>query len=580
MKQKMKQKMKPLFLLFIGLILTANSTSAQTLKWVKQIGAGSHDQGRSIAFDASGNVYTTGTFNGTVDFDPGPGTFSLTSTAVEDVFISKLDSSGNFIWAGKWGGGSFDLGLSIAVDSSGFVYTTGLFQGTADFDPGAGTFNLTSSSMDAYVAKLDALTGNLVWAKQFRTSFLVEPGTIAVDQNGNVITVGHFEGIVDFDPGAGSFNLSGDGAYICKLDSAGNLVWAKQLAHPTSQSPESQCGAKSVILDKAGNVYCTGYFIDTVDFDPGVGNYNLVGEYFGDAFICKLDASGNFKWAKSFYGNGNESGSAIALDASENVYTIGILNATADLDPGVGVFNLSSAGIGNFDGYISKLNAAGDFVWAKQLGGAVGSGLFISSIVLDADSNVVIIGNFSQTVDFDPGSGSYNLSTSGSYDVFISKLDNSLNFVSTIQFAGSGFNDGRSLAIDNKGSIYATGQFKATTDFDPQTAVFNLLSAGSDDIFIIKLQNDLSPTTSISENSWNSKINLYPNPTTGALTIESEKTFEKASVIVRNAIGQEIFSNTYASTNHISLRLDTAPGVYFIEIIDEAKVAILKVIKE
>ena len=83
--------MKPLFFLFVGLMLTANSTSAQTLKWVKQIGAGSHDQGRSIAFDASGSVYTTGTFNGTVDFDPGPGTYFLTSTAVEDVFISKLD---------------------------------------------------------------------------------------------------------------------------------------------------------------------------------------------------------------------------------------------------------------------------------------------------------------------------------------------------------------------------------------------------------------------------------------------------------------------------------------------------------
>lgn len=149
--------MKPLFFLFVGLILTANSTSAQTLKWVKQIGAGSHDQGRSIAFDASGNVYTTGTFNGTVDFDPGPGTYFLTSTAVEDVFISKLDSSGNFIWAGKWGGASFDLGLSIAVDSSGFVYTTGLFQGTVDFDPGAGTFNLTANFMDGFVVKLNAL---------------------------------------------------------------------------------------------------------------------------------------------------------------------------------------------------------------------------------------------------------------------------------------------------------------------------------------------------------------------------------------------------------------------------------------
>lgn len=154
--------MKKLILLSIGLLLTAQSTSAQSLKWVKQMGSGSQDQGRSIAIDALGSVYTTGTFNGTVDFDPGAGTYFLTSTGVEDVFISKLDSSGNFIWAGAWGGVSYDLGLSIAVDANGFVYSTGLFQGTADFDPGAGIFNLTANSMDGFVVKLDALAGNLV----------------------------------------------------------------------------------------------------------------------------------------------------------------------------------------------------------------------------------------------------------------------------------------------------------------------------------------------------------------------------------------------------------------------------------
>ena len=572
--------MKKLIFLSVGLILAAKSISAQTLKWAKQMGAGAQDQGRSIAVDASGNVYTTGTFNGTVDFDPGPGTFSLTSTGVEDVYISKLDSSGNFVWAGAWGGGSFDLGLSIAIDANGFVYSTGLFQGTADFDPGAGTFNLTANSMDGFVVKLDALAGNLVWAKQLATDFLVEPGAIAIDAYGNVITVGHYEGNADFDPGMGTLIFSGDGAYITKLDSAGNLIWAKQLAHPASQSPLSSCIAKSLVLDSLGNVYATGNFIDTVDFDPGLGNYNLIGDYYGDAFICKLDAAGNFRWAKPFYGNGNEAGLTIALDASGNVYTSGVLNATADFDPGVGTYNLSSAGIGNFDGYISKLNASGDFIWAKQLGGAVGCGLFISSIVLDADSNVYTLGNFSQTVDFNPGPGTYNLTSSGSYDVFISKLDNVGNFVSTIQFAGLAFDDGRSLTLDNAGNIIATGNFKATSDFDPQAGVLNLTSNGADDIFIIKLQNELGSSTSINENSWNNMVNLYPNPTTGALTIESDKIFENVNIMVRNAIGQEVFSKIYSSTNSIALTLDVAPGLYFIEIIDEGKVSNLKVIKE
>ena len=547
--------MKKLILISVGLILAVQSTSAQTLTWAKQIGADAQDQGRSIAVDASGSIYTTGTFSDTVDFDPGIGNYFLTSTGLDDVFISKLDSLGNFMWAGSWGWLNFDLGLSITVDTNGFVYSTGLFQGTADFDPGVGVFNLTASGLDGFVVKMDASTGSLVWAKQFP----FESSAIAVDPNGNVITVGRQNG----------------SAFLSKLDASGNPVWTKEFA-----TQSGDCGASSLVLDALGNIYTTGNFIDTVDFDPGLGTYNLVGEYFGDAFICKLDAGGNFQWAKPFYGNGNEDGFTIALDASGNVYTSGVLNATADFDPGVGTYNLSSAGIGNSDGYISKLNSSGDFVWAKQLGGAIGSSLFISSIVLGADNNVYSIGNFSQTVDFDPGTGTNNLTSSGPYDVFISKLDNNGNFISTLQFAGSGFAEGRSLVLDNVGNIFATGNFKATTDFDPLAGVFNLTSNGADDIFIIKLQNEFDNTTSINEHSWTSKINLYPNPTTSALTIESDKIFENANLIVRNAIGQEIFSDTYSSTNSITFNLNGESGVYFIEINDTGKVAILKVIKE
>ncbi|MDP6288444.1 MAG: SBBP repeat-containing protein, partial [Acidimicrobiales bacterium] len=120
-------------------------------------GSGSNDQGHSVVVDSSGNVYTTGKFYGTVDFDPGAGTTNLTSNGGRDAFVSKLDSSGNYVWAKSFGDSGNDSGAWVAVDSSGNVYTTGNFGVTVDFDPGAGTANLTSNGQqDGYVLKLDS----------------------------------------------------------------------------------------------------------------------------------------------------------------------------------------------------------------------------------------------------------------------------------------------------------------------------------------------------------------------------------------------------------------------------------------
>jgi hypothetical protein len=123
--------------------------------WAKQMGGTSDDSGQGIAVDAAGKVYTTGYFRGTADFDPGPATFNLTSAGGFDIFVSKLDNAGNLVWAKQMGGPGHDQGWGIAVDGAGNVYTTGWFAGTADFDPGPGTFNLSrAGGPDIFVSKL------------------------------------------------------------------------------------------------------------------------------------------------------------------------------------------------------------------------------------------------------------------------------------------------------------------------------------------------------------------------------------------------------------------------------------------
>jgi hypothetical protein len=133
-------------------------------QWAKRMGGSDSDQGNAIATDANGNVYVTGDFEGTADFDPSAGTANLTSTGTLDIFLAKYDASGNLLWANRMGGQLTDRGNSLAVDGSGNVVVTGGFRGIVDFDPSVGTANLTSvGNQDIFVAKYDA-SGNYLWA--------------------------------------------------------------------------------------------------------------------------------------------------------------------------------------------------------------------------------------------------------------------------------------------------------------------------------------------------------------------------------------------------------------------------------
>lgn len=399
--------------------------AAGNLIWERQIGstAGSAD-GCSITVDASGNVYTIGTFSGTVDFDPGPGVFNLTTTG--STFIYKLDAAGNFVWAKKIEiGNLIARGFLIAVDASENVYTTGTFFGTVDFDPGPGTFNLSSILRSVYVSKLDA-GGNFIWARQMGGVGNTDEATsysMAADASGNIYTTGSFIGTVDFDPGAGIYNLScsSENIFVSKLDADGNFIWAKQMGATGNGE------GFSIAVDDLGNVYTTGYFTGTIDFDPGAGVFNLSSAGNEDIFVCKLDANGNFIWARQKGGKGADQGYSIVVDASGNLYVTGYFNNTVDFDPGACMFNLTSAG--DRDIFIFKLDDAGNFVWAKQIGGTGADIGF--SIAADARGNVYTTGYFTGTVDFDPGTGVYNLSSFGAYDFFVHKLSPCTNSTSS-----------------------------------------------------------------------------------------------------------------------------------------------------
>ena len=114
-------------------VLVCKYSNSGDFLWAKNIGGTSDDRGMSLATDASGNVYTSGTFRGTVDFDPGSGVANLVTGSGSSVFVSKLDASGNYVWAKTWGGTGDDNGNGISVDASGNIYTTGSFKNTVDF---------------------------------------------------------------------------------------------------------------------------------------------------------------------------------------------------------------------------------------------------------------------------------------------------------------------------------------------------------------------------------------------------------------------------------------------------------------
>lgn len=405
--------------------------------WAKHCGGSGTATGKKVITDDAGNIIVTGNFSGTVDFDPGPGTFNMINNGNAYVgtatFVLKLDPDGNFLWAKQTepiNGGT--VVYSMVRDVDGNLILTGNVGGEVDFDPGPGTTTLSpGANYQVFTWKLDS-EGNFLWVKELGAKNLKDYGySVVSDANGNIYTTGSFYRNVDFDPSKkGRFIMHSNGindGFIQKLDQNGNFVWAKQIGGTGSD------GCQSTTRDAFGNLYTAGYFSGTVDFDPGPGTFNLTttGAATSSAFIQKLDAAGNFVWAVQVEGTGTDhdwSGTwSIHADAGGNVYTTGYFGGSADFDPGLNIYEKTC--IDTVDYYALKLDGSGNFKWALQIGGENGfnCGLGINS---DIYGNVYTTGFFTDVASgFDPANPGFQLLSNGYRDYFLLKMNQEMECV-------------------------------------------------------------------------------------------------------------------------------------------------------
>lgn len=441
----------------------------------------------AMTTDPSGNVYTAGTFSETTDFDPGPGEFNLTSAGQFDVFVSKMNSDGEFEWAFRLGATDSDNATAIASDATGNVYVAGLFIGTdVDFDPGPGTTTLPGP-LARFICKYDP-DGNLVWARQLQTN-LSGFVHLAITPANDVYVAGGFTGTNDFDPGAGVSEMTSAGSvdiFVLKLTSAGNFVWARRMGSTDGDVPNG------LALDGAGNIVTTGFFSGTVDFDPEGGTANLATAGIGsDVFISKLNPLGGYVWARRVGGsNVVDVGHGIAVDPDNNVLVAGIFNGNGDYDPGAPVVTIASQGAA--DVFVLKLDAAGIFAWVKTIGGPGGDLGY--RIITDADGNIYYSGDFSNTVDFDPGQGDYSLTAgplaSVNNHTYVSKLDPDGNFVWAWSTTGTlnSWAEVPIISLDQNEDIVLAGYMQyGTIEFDHSGCTAGLTTGASVNSFITKL---------------------------------------------------------------------------------------------
>lgn len=285
---------------------------------------------------------------------------------------------------------------------------------------------------------------------------------VITDAGGNVYMTGNFNGNnVDFNPGFSTINLSTntEAVFIAKYSPLGICTWAKGILGGAGSY------GRSMALDPAGNVYVTGYFNGSnVDFDPGAGTA-LLSAVGPDIFLAKYDNNGNYVWARAMGGSLSDLAETLSLDPSGNIYIGGRFKSiNADFDPGTGIAALSTAG--NFDIFFAKYDNNGNYLWAKNIGSAADD--ICTAVCSNSAGEVLVTGYFYQsTVDFDPGSGSANLTALGT-DIYFAKYDAAGNYLWAKSIPGSSAGQGKALAFDAAGNFFICGNFQGqNVDFDP-----------------------------------------------------------------------------------------------------------------
>jgi hypothetical protein len=592
-------------------IFIAKYSANGTFIWGKTIGGSGQDRPSGMDVSEDGNVSITGYFNGTVDFNPGSAVNNLTAIGNRDIFVLKLNSNGDYVWAHKFGSALPDEGVATCFDPSGNVFVTGYFQETVDFNPGSATNNFTATSYDIFILKLDA-NGNYVWNIDLGSGPAEQGRAIQCDASGNVYTSGSYASTLDFNPGAPTEFMSATGVadiYLLKLTNAGDFIWSRKIGGISNEY------ALSIAIDLNGAAILGGHFESTTTFNS-FPNVAVTSAGLDDAFVVKFNSDGSHAWTRTIGSTGYDRTQAVATDAQGNVYATGFFQGTVDLNPDAGVENFTA---NQEDCFVMKLSSNGDFINASVMGGA-GSD-YSYGIATDAIGGIYTCGSFTQTADFDPSNQVNELTSIGGFDVFLSKWGQCVPTFSTdVQTACNQFTwiDGNTYTSNNNSATYqlvsvagcdstvtlnltintvnvsvtaneptlsanvAGAQYQwvnCNNNFQPiagaTQASFTPTSSGS---YAVVISSNGCTDTSIcysinnvgfDELEFGNDLTVFPNPSYGNFQIRSKQPFKQSSIRIMNALGVLVFEKEIEENELIDIKLNQPAGIYLIEILGD-----------
>jgi hypothetical protein len=566
-------------ILVITVVLFGSLLNAQSFQWV----AGLDSINSSfVAADGEGNIYVTGQFYGTANFDPGEGVSNLSAIGLRDIYLQKYNSDGELLWAKSMEGTPSESSSanSIAVDGFGNVYITGSYSETVDFDPGLGLTTMTSSvSKDIFIQKIST-NGELIWIKTIEKGYNDVANALELDDEANIYITGSFQSTADFDTGLAEYNLSvedgGDDMFVLKLDSAGNLIWATDIG---GKSGTNWAAGNDIHIPGDGSVYTTGYFVGTIDFDP-TSDEELItsnGQSFGesDAFIMKQDVeTGGLVWVKAFKGDKASYGVCVSVDTEGGVYCSGYFNGGLDSDPGPELATLASDGTYR-DAYVVKLNMDGNFVFSYPISSSGNNG--ISAMDVDNHNDVYIGGGFQNTVDFDPSETVLNVTSVNESDLYLQKISKTGEFLSITTIGGWQTDHVNDMVILDGGSVVLTGDYSEVVDFDPSSGVNEIVGTlNEENIFLLKLG---STVLTVPEPVSDYSIIGYPSIVEEHFTLKfNDLSVKYIEVLSVNGLLVDKFDDLTQLTQVIKVA-DYSPGIYFVSIKSENRFQVIRFVK-
>jgi len=538
---------KKLLIKIFCFLLSWQFATAQSYQWAQGEGGTNEDRAFGVATDIWGNVYVTGSFRSTATF----GTTVFSSAGVEDAFLAKYDSSGNFLWAKRFGGQSIDIGYDAATDDSGNCYIAGVFYNIGMF----GSITLQSSGTgdaEIFILKTDS-SGTILWAKSAGSPDYDLARGLTVSGN-KIYVTGVFSDTAAFD----AVTVNGAGlqdVFLARYDLNGNAQWA------IAGGGTGYDVGYGVATDAAGNACVTGYFQSQASF--GTIPLTNASALYVDMFVFKADSTGQVLWAKRGGAtNDDDAGRSIAADSAGNVYVAGEIRASGNFD----TINYTNAGIAEI--YMAKYNSSGTIQYLAVAGG--GGGDYAYGIAASS-SAVFITGLFNSTAQF----GTISLASAGINDIYLARIDAaSGNFTHAIRAGGTGDEAGRAVAVYKNNTVVQAGDFEHTpSSFTP----FTLSSNGSHDMFAARIGFDLS--TEVNENENEGSVSVFPNPSSGWLNVEfrGKDKVGKKLLTIFDMSGSKVWEEEINSPL-LNIHFRLANGVYLLKVFSSGKFFMQKLV--